>query len=89
MKWYNISLHFFKTPGHSSGSICIHFRNNLFSGDTILQNSKTVVKLPGGDKEALRKSLLLIFRTFDPSTIIFPGHGDSFKLSEIKINELL
>ena len=77
------------TPGHSDGSVCFAVDNFLFTGDTILENIKTVVKLPGGNKKELIDSIDYIVDEFDSQTKIFPGHGKAFLLSDIEIDKLI
>ena len=71
-----------ETPGHSPGSICIAAGATLFSGDTLIHDARTVTKLPGGDKEALARSLARIRSRCRPGTQVYPGHGDPFPLAE-------
>lgn len=72
-----IELRFIKTPGHSSGSMCIQVENNLFSGDTLLE-TKVPVKFPGSDKMCLQNSLKKLQEFCDSSWKVYPGHGDPF-----------
>lgn len=81
--WDGLKIEFILTPGHSEGSICFLIDDKLFSGDTLLKDHKTVVKLPGGSIENLRKSLERLKNRIDNTTLIFPGHGDSFYFHEI------
>lgn len=86
----DLKIEFIESKGHSNGSICILVENNLFTGDTILYNTKTVVKFPGGDKEKLKLSLELIFsRLKDKVISVFPGHGNCFLLNEIAFGNLM
>lgn len=78
-------VHFFNTPGHSPGSICIKIKDALFSGDTIMKGYKPVVlKRLESSRSDYAKSVEVIFDTFSPNTKVFSGHGDSFVLSEVK-----
>ena len=86
----DLEIEFIDSKGHTNGSICILIENKLFTGDTIILNTKTVVKFPGGDKEKLKHSLELIFsRLKDKAVSVFPGHGNSFFLNEVNIGNLL
>jgi hypothetical protein len=49
---------------------------------SIIEEEKTVVKLPGGSGRLLSGSLNFIFATFPPETILYPGHGDSILLRD-------
>jgi glyoxylase-like metal-dependent hydrolase (beta-lactamase superfamily II) len=90
MKWNGTNIEFISTKGHTEASICIHIDNYLFTGDTIIRNHKTVVKLPGGDKNKLEKSFsILNQRFFDRQIQIHSGHGESFWYDEIKNQKLI
>lgn len=84
----NLLLHFLHTPGHTKGSMCLKVENYLFSGDTILENIKTITKLPGGSKTELKDSIDFILKEIDMETVIMPGHGNSFLFKDLNINKL-
>ncbi len=86
ISWRKNSLNFYLTPGHSEGGICFSLGNNLFTGDTLLQSYKAIVKLPGGDKQKLEDSINMLFELFGGDTMIFPGHGEIFSLAELNSN---
>jgi hydroxyacylglutathione hydrolase len=64
------------TPGHSPGSICLHFAadNLLLSGDTLFRGSAGRTDLPGGDGAALARSLKRL-AGLPEETRVIPGHG--------------
>ncbi|MGD0708576.1 MAG: MBL fold metallo-hydrolase [Anaerolineaceae bacterium] len=62
------------TPGHTPGSVCFGIQEVLFTGDTLLKGKVGRVDLPGGDKDALRKSLVGLGK-INPEMRIYPGHG--------------
>ncbi len=80
LEWNDISVRCINTPGHSPGSICFIINGLLFSGDTLLKDLKTVIKIPAGNKKALEKSIDKIFELIPQSTKILPGHGEDFLL---------
>lgn len=89
-KWNTIFIKFKETVGHSNGSISFWFKNNLFTGDLLIKNNKTITKLPGGDKKKVLNSLDFIEKNFDhASTVVYPGHGDKFYLSEIDFKSVV
>ena len=89
LEWNDKKVEFISTKGHSDASICILIDNNLFTGDTIIKNSKTVIKLPGGSKSKLIESLYLLNNKFSEKHIrIHSGHGDSFWYEEVKNQKL-
>ncbi len=66
---------FFYTPGHSEGSMCIGLNNVIFTGDTLIENQKTITNLPGGNKyiyEETKKKLNDFLINYE---IVYPGHG--------------
>lgn len=68
------------TPGHTQGSVCYYNENEkvLFSGDTLLTDSKGNVTFAGKsisyDQELAKKSVHLRIRNLDYE-ILLPGHG--------------
>jgi hydroxyacylglutathione hydrolase len=90
LDWAGIKIEFITTKGHTDASICIFIENNLFTGDTIIKNIKTVIKLPGGSKVKLLESISLLDNKFRGKQImVHPGHGESFWYDEIKKQELI
>jgi hydroxyacylglutathione hydrolase len=90
IEWDGGEIEFITTQGHTDASICILIDNNLFTGDTIIKNSKTIVKLPGGSKSKLIKSLALLNNKFKgKQVIIHSGHGESFCYDELKVQEII
>lgn len=77
--WNGVNINLIKTKGHSEGSICIIINNSIFTGDTIIKDTKTVLKLPDSSRSDLVLSLELIKTVCNDHTNIFPGHGDSFR----------
>lgn len=70
------------TPGHTPGSMCYHFGNFLFSGDTLLCNaigtctheeSKKLGLTSSEDqlKESIKTKLFVLPK----QTMVLPGHG--------------
>lgn len=65
----------YHTPGHSPGSVSLHWNDLLFSGDVLFQMSVGRTDLPGGNAEELYDSIHEVLFTLDPGTIVLPGHG--------------
>ena len=82
LPWGSEKIILHLSPGHTAGCLTIEMPRMLFTGDTLIKDAKTVVKLPSGDRASLRESLAWIF-AFPEDTRIFAGHGDSFYLRDV------
>ena len=80
-------FHFFVSPGHTSGSICIIVEKCLFTGDTLIENVRTVTKLPTGSITRLKESIDVISRLKGQGFIVYPGHGSSFSLDSYDLGK--
>ena len=69
---------FLLSPGHSPGSMCFLFDQYFFSGDTLLNQQKIRLNLPGSDKNQYKLSLEKINGYLKHGMRVYPGHGDSF-----------
>jgi hydroxyacylglutathione hydrolase len=76
--WNGKQFKFIQTPGHSEGSISIQLDEMLFCGDLLIQDEKTVTKLPGGSLTKLKETFNKLKADFNPETLIHSGHGESF-----------
>ena len=66
------------TPGHTPGSMCFKLEDApvLFSGDTLFPGGPGATKFPGGDFDAIIRSIEdELFAPLDADTIVMPGHG--------------
>jgi glyoxylase-like metal-dependent hydrolase (beta-lactamase superfamily II) len=72
------------TPGHSPGSVCLWFPEDraLFAGDTLFAGSVGRTDLPGGDGEALVRSIRERIFPLGDDVRFFPGHGPPGTLGE-------
>ncbi len=68
------------TPGHTPGSICLLGHGALFSGDTLFYLGVGRTDLPGGDMEALVRSLEQVLFPLEDSLTVYPGHGPATTL---------
>jgi hydroxyacylglutathione hydrolase len=67
------------TPGHTPGSQCFLVEEagapgRLVSGDTLFLGSCGRVDLPGGDPEAMYRSLHEVLGALPDATLLHPGH---------------
>ena len=69
------------TPGHCPGGVCLAIgaassaARELFVGDTLFAGSIGRTDLPGGDYEALIRSIREVLFRFPDETIVHSGHG--------------
>jgi hydroxyacylglutathione hydrolase len=65
------------TPGHTQGSVCLHFAplNMLFAGDTLFAGSVGRTDLPGGNGRQLIDSIETRLMHLPDQTKVIPGHG--------------
>ncbi len=87
----DVSIRLLDTAGHTPGGMTIAVvggdaRVHLFTGDTLLRGAVGRTDLPGGDPDALVRSLRLL-ATYPRDALVHPGHGDSTDLgSELEGN---
>ena len=62
------------TPGHTPGSVTFGSENGLFTGDLLFAGSIGRTDLPGGDHQAMLRSLARTL-TLPDDTLVLPGHG--------------
>jgi len=76
------------TPGHCPGSLVYFLPDGgcCFTGDVIFDGSVGRTDLPGGDMDALKKSILNQIYTLPDETILYPGHGSSTLVGKEKIS---
>jgi glyoxylase-like metal-dependent hydrolase (beta-lactamase superfamily II) len=66
------------TPGHTPGSICLHFAPEkiLFAGDTLFAGSIGRTDLPGGDGRQILRSIHERLMPLPDETRVIPGHNE-------------
>ncbi len=81
------------TPGHTPGSVCLHFENILVTGDTLFAEGVGRTDFSYSDTRKLYSSLDVL-KKLPEDTLIYPGHesygvslGNS--LSNINLNQLI
>lgn len=80
LSFVGAELRFFLTPGHTDSSICFTLNRNLFTGDTLIKDLRTVTKLPTGSMVKLKESIELLRALQGKGYTVYPGHGDVFEL---------
>jgi hydroxyacylglutathione hydrolase len=80
------------TPGHTQGSVCLHFApmKMVLAGDTLFAGSIGRTDLPGGDFEQIIDSIQSRLLSLPDETRIIPGHGPATTIgSERRMNPFL
>jgi hydroxyacylglutathione hydrolase len=80
------------TPGHTQGSICLHFEplKMIIVGDTLFAGSIGRTDLPGGDFDQIIHSIQNRLLALPDETQVLPGHGPSTTIgAERKSNPFL
>lgn len=80
------------TPGHTQGSICLHFApmKMVLAGDTLFSGSIGRTDLPGGNFEQIIDSIQSRLLTLPDETRVIPGHGPATTIgAERKTNPFL
>lgn len=72
------------TPGHTQGSICLHFAPErlLLAGDTLFAGSVGRTDLPGGDSRQIIRSIHDRILVLPDETHVIPGHGPATTIGE-------
>lgn len=84
LRWNNVEIKFVSAKGHTDKGVCVYVGKTLFSGDTMIWNTKPFLKKKyGASVEDLKETIERIYRDFDPGTLVYPGHGDPFKLGDM------
>lgn len=71
------------TPGHTPGSVCLRFGDDLFCGDTLFAGSCGRTDFPGGSPAQMLESLRRLSDLPD-AIHAYPGHGNSTTLAREK-----
>lgn len=73
------------TPGHTPGSACYIIGGSIiFTGDSLIQDTPTITRLPESNKEAFMSVTMPFLKSLDKNMLVFPGHGEPFKINKAK-----
>ncbi len=75
-----LSIRVWHTPGHTGGSVCLFVDDVIFSGDTLFCHSCGRTDLPGGDPDAIMKSLARL-KALEGNYRVLPGHNRATTLA--------
>jgi glyoxylase-like metal-dependent hydrolase (beta-lactamase superfamily II) len=72
------------TPGHTQGSICLHFAplKLLVAGDTLFAGSIGRTDLPGGNSQQIIDSIQTRLLVLSDETKVLPGHGPATTIGD-------
>lgn len=72
------------TPGHTQGSVCLHFATLklLIAGDTLFRGSIGRTDLPGGNNVQILESIAQRLLPLSDETKVLPGHGPATTIGE-------
>ncbi|MEO7392571.1 MAG: MBL fold metallo-hydrolase [Ramlibacter sp.] len=62
------------TPGHTEGGMSYLWRDNVFTGDTLLINGCGRTDFQSGSAEALYRSITEVLFALPDATVVWPGH---------------
>ena len=81
----DIKLKCIPAPGHSPGSaLYILGDQYIFTGDSLIQNTPTILRLPGSDRIAFKEITKPFLKTLPKDIMVFSGHGEPFNIDEAK-----
>lgn len=85
LEWCGFEIGLVDSKGHTNRGMCISIENALFSGDTMIYNTKPFLKKKyGASVDDLRKTIDYIYASFSKETLVYPGHGECFRLDDMK-----
>ena len=70
----NETIRALHTPGHTAGSMCFVWREQVFTGDTLLINGCGRTDFQSGSAQALFVSLTEVLFALPETTLVWPGH---------------
>src|SRR5580693_6598708 len=72
------------TPGHTQGSVCLHFEplKMVIAGDTLFSGSIGRTDLPGGNPRQIIDSIETRLLALPDETKVLPGHGPATTIGQ-------
>ena len=72
------------TPGHTPGSVSLHFSERVFTGDALFRDGIGRTDLWGGSYDVLMHSIREKLLRLDDATEVYPGHGPATTIGREK-----
>ena len=86
IEWNNYIIFFSPAQGHTASGVVFSIENNLFTGDELIKEIKTVTKLKTGSKEKLKDSMFYFESLKGKGYSVYPGHGDIFEMDNYDLS---
>ena len=84
LKWGQERFFLVSTPGHTAGSCCIIWNDTtVFTGDSLLLNTPTITRLPGGSTKQYKNITLPFLKSLPRDMFVLPGHGPEFRMADV------
>lgn len=87
--WPGEEMRVLYTPGHSDDSVCMLIGGMLFTGDTLIKDTRTVTKLKTGSEDKLRSTLDLLETFRGQHLQVLAGHEESFALDDYNLEKAI
>jgi len=77
VRFGDVALQVFHTPGHTAGGICFYSAPHLIDGDTLFPGGPGNTQRVGGDFPLIIDGIRTKLLPLPDETIVYPGHGKS------------
>lgn len=88
LDWNSYLLLFNSAQGHTASGVIFSIGSYAFTGDELINGTKTVTKLKTGSKEKLAESVELLKSWKGKNLVVCPGHGDMFGLDDYDLKNI-
>ena len=86
LDFYDEKIEVIHAPGHTEGSICLKYKDKLFSGDTLFKGSIGRTDFPTGDMKKMKKSIESLINNIPDYFKVYPGHGENTTIKNERNN---
>lgn len=87
--WQGHNIRFVPAQGHSAAGIVFFIGKYVFTGDSLIQDIKTVTKLKTASKDKLMETMSMLESAKGSGLIVCPGHGDMFELDGYDLSKMI